>query len=315
MHLRIPFPRRLLGVLSSILLAVAGVGHANADDRTIGLAVANLEADFFNQIKQSVEAYGAEKGLTVVTVDPGGDSAKQASQVRDLLAEGIDALIYIPAEAEGAALPTRLARAQGVPVVNIDRNPPDEPGDTFIASDSDAAAYEVCKYLFALAGDAGELIILRGQVGTTPEVDRTEGCNRAMAGVPGVMLVGDRSSQIWSQDEGFQMAQELLAAHPDVTMIFGQSDTLAEGATRAVAAANLPQRVYIAGFDGDPAALEAIKDGTLDVTATQKTRAMGRLAVDMALELMAGQEVPPVQLEDAVLTTRENVQQFIDEHP
>ena len=41
-------------------------------DKVIGLAVANLQANFFNQIKQSVEAYGKEKGLEVITVDAKG---------------------------------------------------------------------------------------------------------------------------------------------------------------------------------------------------------------------------------------------------
>ena len=40
------------------------------------------------------------------------------SQVQDLLAQGIDALIYIPAGAAAASVPTELAQAEGIPVVN-----------------------------------------------------------------------------------------------------------------------------------------------------------------------------------------------------
>ncbi|TIY01784.1 MAG: sugar ABC transporter substrate-binding protein, partial [Mesorhizobium sp.] len=54
----------------SLLLAAAAVipllglsEMASAEEaKKLGLAVANLQADFFNQIKQSVEAYGKEKG-------------------------------------------------------------------------------------------------------------------------------------------------------------------------------------------------------------------------------------------------------------
>jgi ribose transport system substrate-binding protein len=54
------------------------------EDLTISLAVANLQADFFNQIKQTVEAEAAERGVEVVTVYAAGDATTQVSQIPDL---------------------------------------------------------------------------------------------------------------------------------------------------------------------------------------------------------------------------------------
>jgi len=51
------------------------------------------------------------------------------------------------------------------------------------------------------------------------------------------------------------------------------------------------------------------------VTATQQTQLMGRMAVDMATKLAAGEKVKPVQLLEATLTTQENVAGFIANHP
>jgi ribose transport system substrate-binding protein len=308
--------RRMLGAVAGAALLAASLGPASAaDDVTIGLAVANLQANFFNQIKQSVEAYAGEKGIKVITVDAKGDSATQVSQIQDLLTQGINALIYIPAGAAAAAVPTRMAQEAGIPVVNVDRNAPGAPGNTFIATDSVTSAYQVCKHLIELAGGEGKMVVVHGQKGTTPEVDRTTGCDRAIAEHPGVEVVARQWSNIWSQDEGFQITQNLLQAHPDVTMIFGQADALALGAAQAVKVANLPQRIFVAGFDGDTAALTALRDGVFDVTATQQTQGMGRMAVDAALKLIAKEEVPAEQLQDATLTTKDNVQQFIDNHP
>ena len=281
----------------------------------IGLAVANLQANFFNQIKQSVEAYAGEKGIEVITVDARGDSATQVSQVQDLITQDIDALIYIPAGAAAATVPTRLARAEGIPVVNVDRNADGEPGDTFIASDSVTSAYNVCKHIFEKAGGEGKMIIVHGQKGTTPEVDRSKGCAQAREEFPGIEVVAEQWSQIWSQDEGFSMTQNMLQAHSDAKIVWGQADALALGAAQAVEVANLPQRIWVAGFDGDTAALEALRDGVFDVTATQQTQYMGRLAVDSAIKLVAGENVPPEQLLEATLTTKDNVAGFIENHP
>jgi ribose transport system substrate-binding protein len=80
-------------------LPLAASGAARADEPTIGLAVANLQANFFNQIKQSVEAEAKLKGVKVVVVDAHGDSATQVNEIQDLITRGVKALIYIPAGA------------------------------------------------------------------------------------------------------------------------------------------------------------------------------------------------------------------------
>ena len=159
------------------------------------------------------------------------------------------------------------------------------------------------------------MIILHGQKGTTPEVDRTKGCAEALKAFPGVTVVGELWSEGWHQDEGFKLTQDLLQTRPNVNLIFGQADGLALGAAQAVKVAHPRQRVWIGGFDGDTAALTAIRDGVFDVTATQQTRLMGRLAVDAAIALVQGQAQPPLRLLPATLTTRDNVAPFIAEHP
>ena len=109
-------------LFASVALTSLLLGPAQAAEvKTIGLAVANLQANFFNQIKQSAEAEAAKLGVKIITVDAKGDGPTQVNQVQDLLTQKIDALIYIPAGAAAATVPTKLAQAAGIPVVNIDR--------------------------------------------------------------------------------------------------------------------------------------------------------------------------------------------------
>ena len=294
-------------IAATALATIAGA--ASADEvKKIGVAVPNLQADFFNQIKLGVENYAKEKGIETIVVDAKNDTATQVSQVQDLMTQGIDAFIYIPAGAAAAAVPTRLARAEGIPVINVDRTPEGEPGDTFIAGESVESAYQVCKTIIELAGGSGKMAIIHGQKGTTPEVDRFTGCKRAIDENPGVELVAQQWSQMWSPDEGFTIGQNILQSNPDVTIIFGQADGLAMGAAKAVDVAGLSDKVIIGGYDGDVAALEYLAkcEGPFKVTATQSTQLMGRLAVDSALAVAAGQPVEERQTPNAVLTTCEN---------
>jgi ribose transport system substrate-binding protein len=303
-------------LLASAAVLAMSLGSVQAKEvKKLGLAVANLQANFFNQIKQAVEDEAKKRGIEVVTVDAKGDGPTQVNQVQDLLTQNVDALIYIPAGAAAATVPVKLARAAGVPVVNVDRNADGAPGDTFLATDSVASATAVCKYIIEKAGGKGKMVIIHGQKGTTPEVDRTKGCMEVIKANPGVELVSEQWSNIWSQDEGFQIMQNMLQANPDVSIVFAQADALALGAAQAIKVANPSQTIVLGGFDGDTAALEALKKGVFDVTATQQTQKMGRDAVDNAVKLVAGEKVPAIQLMDATLTTKDNVDGFIANHP
>jgi len=308
-----PFRAGLAALVCSALVA-APVLRAYAAP-LYGLAVANLQADFFNEIKQSVEAKAKKENVDVATVDAHGDAATQVSQVQDLITRQVKALIYIPAGATAAGVPVKAAEAAHIPVVAVDRNPPDAPADTFIATDSVAAARTLGNYVCKVTHGEGKVAIIQGQLGTTPEIDRNKGFDEALAKCPGLAVVAKQPSKEWSQNEGFSIAQDMLQRHPDITVFFGRADALALGAAQAVKVANVGHPVQIFGFDGDPAGLKAVQSGTLTATMVQKTQSMGRLALQSAMKLAAKQPVPKLQLQSAVLATKANVAPFIANHP
>jgi ribose transport system substrate-binding protein len=297
------------------LLCVATFSSSAQEKITVGLAVANLQADFFNQIKQSVDAEAKAKGVQLIVSDAKGDAATQVDQIQDLITRKVNALIYIPAGATAAGVPVKAAKAAGIPVIAVDRNAPDAPGDTFIATDSVSAARTLGEYICKVTDGKGKVAVIQGQIGTTPEMDRDKGFKEALAKCPGLQIVATQPSKAWMQDEGFAIAQDMLQRHPDITIFFGRADALALGAAHAVKVANVGTKVWVFGFDGDVAGLKAVKAGVLDATMTQKTQSMGKLALDSALDLVAKKEVPKEQLQEAALTTKENVDPFIEHHP
>ena len=308
---------RTTKLAASLTVAALLAAHPAAAQSkpAIGLAVANLQADFFNQIKQAATAEARARGADLIVVDAHGDSATQVNQIQDLITRGVKAIIYIPAGATAAGVPVRAAQAAHIPVVAVDRNAPDAPANSFIASDSVAAARTLGDYVCKETGGRGNVAIIQGQIGTTPEMDRDRGFMQALASCPGLKVVAKQASQEWSQSEGFSIAQDMLQRHPDITVFFGRADGLALGAAQAVKVGNLDHKVMVVGFDGDVAGLKAVQKGTLSATMTQKSQFMGRLAVDTALELIAGKSVPAQQLQSAELTTKANVAPFIAHHP
>jgi|tagenome__1003787_1003787.scaffolds.fasta_scaffold20984073_2 ribose transport system substrate-binding protein len=320
-------PRKALAfsvaALTTISLAACNRGSSSdaaggGKKITIGLAVANLQADFFNQIKQAVSAEAAAKGVTVVVSDAGGDSARQVSQIQDFISRSVSAIIYIPAGATAAGVPVKAAERAKIPVINVDRNAPDAPGKTFIATDSVAAAKQLGDWVIKQTSGKGNVGIIQGQIGTTPQVDREKGFRQALATAPNLKVVAERPTDDWSQEKGFANAQDMIQAHPDITVFWGQADAMALGAAQAAANANMNPKPLVLGFDGDKAGLQAVHDGKVNATMVQQTQLMGRLAVDSAINLVNGKTVPTQQLQTATLLTdkdKDKAAEFIAKHP
>ena len=305
----------VIGPIVAILgLATIFSQRWEEDKPRVGLAVANLQADFFNQIKQSVTAEAAKQGIEVVVADARGDAATQVNQIEDFVTKQVDAIIYIPAGATAAGVPVKDAREADIPIIAVDRNPPDAPADSFIASDSVASAKKLGEHVAELTKGEGSVGILQGQVGTTPEIDRNNGFDQALKENPGLQVVAKQPAD-WDQDKGFNIAQNMLQAHPDISVFFGRADAMALGAAQAVRVANVDHDVTIVGFDGDVAGLKAVANGTIDATMTQQTQRMGRMAVQSAQRLVAGETVPKQQLLPAFLTTKANAAEYIAKHP
>ncbi|GFG52423.1 sugar ABC transporter substrate-binding protein [Mycolicibacterium agri] len=307
--------RRALCLSAVLALLIALAGCSQKDDQpTIGLAVANQQADFFNMIRQSVEAAGEKEGMRIIVADAKGDGDTQVSQIQNFITQGVDAIIYIPAGATAATIPVRDAKAAGIPIVTVDRNPDGAPGDTFIATDSVAAARELGEHVIDITKGRGAIGVIQGQLGTTPEIARDQGFREALSKAPDLRIVAQQASQQWAQSEGFDIATDMLQAHPEITLLFGRADALALGAAAAARAQNRHD-ITVVGFDGDIAGLQGVKDGGLAATVTQQTYKMGGLAVESVKKLLAGESLPAEQLQPGVLTTKENVAPFLENHP
>ena len=213
-------------------------------------------------------------------------------------------------------MPVKAAHAAGIPVINIDRNADGAPGDTFIATDSVESARQVCDCIAKQAGGKGEMLIIHGQKGTTPEVDRSKGCARRSRTIPTSRSSANSGASGWHQDEGFKLtAGPAAGASEDHHHLRPGGRAGARRGAGGQGRQSRSSSIWVAGFDGDTAALKALKDGVFDVTATQQTQKMGRMGLDAAIELVAGKKLPPEQLQHATLTTKDNVDGFIEKHP
>ena len=88
---------------------------------TIGFAVSTLANPFFVTMKDAGEATAAELGLEMVTLDAQDNNERQASQIEDLISQGVDVLIINPVDSDAVGTSVRQANEAGIPVITVTR--------------------------------------------------------------------------------------------------------------------------------------------------------------------------------------------------
>lgn len=312
-------PRRVavISIASAALLTVTACSSTipapaegeSTGSNVIGVSIADQKSLFYVAAVDGMEQAAAEAGYELVVLSADNDATKQVNQVQDLLTQDVGVLIYTPQDATAAAAGVKLANDSGVPVVAVDQKPESGNGElaTYIATDSVKAAYELCTWMFDQIGNSGEIAVLQGPLGATAELQRTEGCNNALAENPDVTVVAWESAG-WDETQAFEASQNILTANPNLKAIFGESDAMALGAAKAAQQAGREGLIF-GGIDGFPTMFEAIAEGLVQATMAQQPYLMGQLAVQNAIAILEGdgESVPELQYQDTVLVTKENV--------
>ncbi|XMB72959.1 substrate-binding domain-containing protein [Mycoplasmatota bacterium WC30] len=299
-----------------------GAVPAMDGEYTFGGVAKAFENEYWRTLKTGMET-GAfkffEAGINV-TIDMRsalgeGDQTGQLALVQDMITRGYDSILVSPIT-DGNLVPgVEDALAAGIPVVNVND------GIVAIAPNFVGPnAYEngelAAKYVGETLGGEGQVAIVTGMSGAFAARQRTLGFKETLASLYPNMTVVEEQTANWSREEARNLANTWFttydgsSAENTLDAIFCNNDTMALGVVEANEA-NSSVDPMIVGVDGISEAYDAIRDGKLDATVDSFPLYKGQIAVEMALRLLAGQEVPRVVHTPQALITVANV----DENP
>ncbi|HSR29655.1 MAG TPA: substrate-binding domain-containing protein, partial [Anaerolineae bacterium] len=91
------------------------------EKRTLGLSLSTLNNPFFVTLKEGAEAAAGAAGVELVVVDAQDDSAREATNIEDLIQKEVDLLLVNPTDADAIVPSIEKANEAGIPVFTIDR--------------------------------------------------------------------------------------------------------------------------------------------------------------------------------------------------
>ncbi|MBD8025148.1 ribose ABC transporter substrate-binding protein RbsB [Ureibacillus sp. Re31] len=273
----------------------------NAEESTanehfkIGFSISTLNNPFFVTLSEGAEANAKEQGADISIVDAQDDASKQASDVEDLIQQGVDLILINPVDSSAVGSAVESANAAGIPVITVDRSAESGEVVSHIASDNVAGGVLAGEYLLELAGEGAKVAMLEGTAGSSAARDRGEGFLQAVEGK--VDIVKSLTAN-FDRGEGLTVMENMLQANPEIEAVFAQNDEMALGALEAIEAAG--KNIVVIGFDATDDALAKIKEGKLAASVAQKPEEIGKAAIETAVAYLNGEKVEefvPVELE------------------
>jgi ribose transport system substrate-binding protein len=306
----------------ALILAVAAVSAscnrggpaAGGGKPTVALVLKTLNHPFFVDMRRGAQEAADRLGvnLQVQAAEREIDVEKQMQIVENMIQTGIQVLIITPSGSREIVPALVKAMNAKVPIVAVDTRLDAKAAadagvhtEAFIGSDNYAGGKLAGEHLVKVTGGKARVAILEGIPGHETGDSRLRGFRDAVKDSAGMTIVASQPAN-WERDQGFNVFQNMLQAHPDITSVFACSDLMALGAIEAIAAAGKTGTIRVIGFDALADARKAIDAGTMEASVAQFPSEMGRVAVESAVKVIRGEKLPADIGVKLALVTKDN---------
>lgn len=270
-------------------------GLATKRTHCLGVVVMDITDAFVAELVRAVDSAALDHGYRLVLTHCGGLPKRELAAIKLLRQQRVDAIIVPDPRIADSSLAS--LQESGVPVILMNRR-------SYVHSvsvDNIQGAYLAVEHLRSLGH---RRIAYIGDL-TNPEEDleRRTGYRRALAAGevvldPALVLFGDGRPE-----GGFRAMVQLLTLHKPPSAVFCFNDLTAVGAMQAAQGRGVPvpDELSVVGFDGIQLSSYFFPPLT---NIEQPKDTMGRLAVTMALSLVAGLEPSGDRLLEGTLVVR-----------
>jgi ribose transport system substrate-binding protein len=297
-------------VSAALTTGASGLGAATASAATkyTFVLIPGLTIDPF-YITMHVGAAAEAKKLGVTLKWAGATAFEPTEQipvVNSVLASKPSALLIAPTDDVALFKPMDAYVKAGIPVIAVDTTLKDTSILTAaISSDNYQGGEAAADTIAKLAHDKGQVAIVNVDKGVSTTDLRQAGFLAEMKKYKNMSVVAtdyDQDSLTTAETE----ARGIILSHPGLVGIFGTNLYSAQGAGKGVIAAGDKGKIYVAGYDAEPAEVTLLKQGVVDILVIQNPAEEGALAVQYAYDAVTGKKAAIVKstlLPNVVATT------------
>ncbi|MFP0198166.1 sugar ABC transporter substrate-binding protein [Pseudomonas sp. PHC1] len=300
---------------ASLALSLMFASGAVLADMKIGVSMSQFDDTWLTYLRESMDkkAKSYPDGVQLQFEDARSDVVKQLSQVESFISQKVDAIVVNPVDTAATKKITEAAVKSGIPLVYVNRRPDDlnlPKGVVTVASNDLEAGEMQMQYLADKMGGKGDIVILLGDLANNSTTNRTKGVKEVLAKYPDIKVEQEQSG-VWLRDKGMTLVNDWLTQGRKFDAVVSNNDEMAIGAAMALQQAGVAKgSVLIAGVDGTPDGLDAVKKGSLAASVFQDAKGQADGSIDTAVRMAKNEPVESAVWVPFRLITPQNVDQF-----
>ena len=277
--------------------AEAPEGMIDTEDLTLGVIYLTLEHPYYQAHSGHTQRYAEELGLTLVEIDGKADAAVMASAMEDLIAQGVDGIIFCLIDPAAAVPSIEEAQAAGIPVVTFAIRHGEGAQAPFVGI-PESVATEVAgraaakRFHETFGADAQAKVATVECPAIQAVVDRADGFIKGFTEEDPNAEVVARVDGECMRDASLAASEDLLLAHPEVNVIYGGNGDAALGALAALQGAGrgTVDDVLLVSHDAsEPELIELVNpESGLKLSVANLPRELARATIDTAIEVLEG---------------------------
>lgn len=314
----------LVTILSFALAFVSGCERKPANTaaggkKTVGFSQMENTGPWRIAESESMKSEAAKRAdkYQFVYTDAQSTTAKQISDVEDLIARKVDAIFLAPREAEGFSGIFKAAKDAKIPIILIDREATGTAGTDFVTvikSDFIQEGKRAGEWLAKQTSGKAGIVELKGTTGSSVANDRSKGFMDAIKASPDMKIIASQDAN-FTRAEGQKVMENIIQSKgKEITAVYAHNDEMALGAIQALKAANMNpgKDVMVISIDGQKTALQAIIAGDMNATVECNPR-FGPIAFDALEKFLKGEKLPPQIINEDRFFDASNAAQFVNE--
>ncbi|MHC8326450.1 sugar ABC transporter substrate-binding protein [Pseudomonas sp. MDT2-39-1] len=300
---------------ASLALSLMFASGAALADMKIGVSMSQFDDTWLTYLRESMDkkAKSYPDGVQLQFEDARSDVVKQLSQVESFISQKVDAIVVNPVDTAATKKITEAAVKAGIPLVYVNRRPDDlklPKGVVTVASNDLEAGEMQMQYLADKMGGKGDIVILLGDLANNSTTNRTKGVKEVLAKYPNIKIEQEQTGT-WLRDKGMTLVNDWLTQGRKFDAVVANNDEMAIGAAMALQQAGVDKgSVLIAGVDGTPDGLNAIKKGNMAVSVFQDAKGQADGSIDTAVKMARNEPVEQAVWVPYRLITPQNVDTF-----
>lgn len=279
--------RTLTTLLAAGIIQFAASAHAE----DIAVLTPYLSSVATNEMIETFKTESAAKSWSVNVVDTRGDFQQLASRVEDVANAGVKAIVLVSVDPNQIGDQVAAAADKGIPVVVLDGALAKGVAIN-ITTDNFALGSLLSDYLFKAMGDKGNIVKFFHSA--HPGVRQRElALDKALGEHPGIKVIAEHYVQVPGPIDNARQAMETFVRQygDEINGVWAAWDEPAIGALLAIQSDKPDSKALIAGIDGNPQAIDLIKQcSNLVATVRQDFPGIAKTAVKEIAAVIEGKK-------------------------